>query len=247
MSHESCITTSHESCISAHHKSFVTFVAALVLAAVPNAAKAQSSAVVDEGTFMVTQNGTPLGREAFRIVRAPAPGGQVYRATGQSALGGNRVTTTLGTDSSGVPVSYESELTQRGEVVQRLNGRGRPGRFSVLIRTKNGESSHEYVLNSGALLMDEDVFHHFFFVPLAVPHSQLAVIAPGVTEPSRFRLEERGSDTVEIANRSIPSRHFALIGPTGATRDVWIDEKGRLLKVAMPERGVVALRDDPPR
>jgi hypothetical protein len=220
---------------------------ALLLAVFSVNANAQSSAVVDEGTFMVTQSGTPLGRESFRIVRAPAPGGQVYRATGQSALGGNRVSTSLGTDSSGVPVSYESELTQRGEVVQHLNGRGRPGRFSVLIRTKNGESSHEYVLNTGALLMDENVFHHFFFVPFAARHSQLAVITPRVTEPSGFRLEERGSDTVEIANRSIPSRHFVLIGPTGTTREVWIDQNGRLLKVALPERGLVALRDDPPR
>ena len=244
MNHESLINTHHESCISASH---VSFVIAFVLAMMPLTAGAQSSAVVDEGTFMVTQQGAPLGRESFRIVRAPAPGGQVYRATGQSALGGNRVTTSLSTDSSGVPVSYESEITQRGEVVQRLRGRGRPGRFSVLIQTKNGESSHEYVLNNGALLMDENVFHHFFFVPLAAQHPQLAVIAPGVTEPTGFRLEERASDTVEIANRSVPSRHFALIGPTGATRDVWIDEKGRLLKVAMPERGLVALRDDPPR
>ncbi|HEY8176065.1 MAG TPA: hypothetical protein VIF32_10250 [Gemmatimonadaceae bacterium] len=240
----SIVTTSHKSLITTIHASCVL---ALGLVMLPINAKAQSSAVVDEGTFMVTQSGTPLGRESFRIVRAPAPGGQVYRATGQSALGGNRVTTSLGTDSSGVPVSYESELTQRGEVVQRLNGRGRPGRFSVLIRTKNGESSHEYVLNNGALLMDDDVFHHFFFVPLAALHSQLAVIAPGVTEPSRFRLEERGNDTIQIANRSIPSRHFALIGPTGATREVWIDEKGRLLKVALAEKSLVALRDDPPR
>jgi len=210
-------------------------------------ASAQTSAVVDEGTFMVTQSGTPLGRESFRIVRAPAPGGQVFRATGQSALGGNRVTSSLGTDSSGVPISYESELTQRGEVVQRLRGSGRPGRFSVLIQTKSGESAHEYVLNNGVLLMDEDIFLHFYFVPLAATHAELNVISPRATEQSHYKLEERGSDTVEIASGPIPSRHFALVGPAGTTRDVWIDEKGRLLKVAIPEKGLVALRDDPPR
>src|SRR5947207_3132665 len=91
----------------------------LALALAPAAAVAQS-AVVDEGTFMVTQNGSPLGRESFRIVRAAAPGGQVFRATGQSALGENRVTTALGTDSSGIPVSYESDVTKGGEVIQQL-------------------------------------------------------------------------------------------------------------------------------
>ena|SRR5437867_3814304 len=219
----------------------------IVFALMPGIARAQSSAVVDEGTFMVTHNGAPIGRESFRIVRAPAPGGQVFRATGQSALGDNRVTTTLGTDSSGVPVSYEAELRLRDTVVQRLQGRGRPGRFSVLLGTKSGESAREYILNSGALLIDDDVFHHFFFVPFAAQHAQLIVIAPRATQQERYGLEERGTEDVEIAGRSIQSRHFALIGPNGATRDVWIDGKGRLLKVAIAEKGLVALRDDPPR
>jgi hypothetical protein len=213
----------------------------------PTVARPQTSAVVDEGTFMVTHNGAPIGRESFRIVRAPAPGGQVFRATGQSALGDNRVTTTLGTDSSGVPVSYEAELKRRDTVVQRLQGRGRPGRFSVLMQTMTSESAREYILNNGALLIDDDVFHHFFFVPLAAQHQQLIVIAPRSIHQDRYDLEERGSEDVEIAGRSIQSRHFGLTGPTGATREVWVDGKGRLLKVAMPDKGLVALRDDPPR
>ena len=223
-----------------------SYVVALAIG-LSSVAAAQTSAVVDEGTFMVTQSGTPLGRESFRIVREPAAGGQVYRATGQSALRGNRLTTSLGTDSSGVPISYESELTQHGQVVQRLRGLGRPGRFSVLIQTKSGQSAHEYVLNNGVLLMDEDVFLHFYFVPLVVAHAQVNVISPRATEPSGFRLEQRGVDTVEIASGAIAGRHFALVGPGAATRDVWIDDKGRLLKVAIPEKGLVALRDDPPR
>lgn len=205
------------------------------------------SAVVDEGTFMVTRKGAPIGRESFRIVRTPAPGGQVFRATGQSALGDNRVSTSLGTDSSGVPVSYESDLSQRGEVVQRLQGRGRPGRFSVLVQNKGGESAREYVLNNGALLMDEDVFHHFYFVPIAAQHAGVIVITPRSSEQGRFQLEERGNEDVSIAGRRIPSRHFSLVGPSGDTRDVWIDSQGRLLKVSILEKGLVALRDDPPR
>lgn len=243
MRRPSSVSVRRPSCVSVRQASCVI----ALLAMMPTAMRAQASAVVDEGTFMVTQKGAPIGRESFRIVRTPAPGGQVYRATGQSALGDNRVTTSLGTDSSGVPVSYESELTQRAEVVQRLQGRGRPGRFSVLMQTKSGESAREYVLDNGALLMDENAFHHFFFVPLAAQHPQLLVISPRASDQGRFTLEERGAGVVEIAGRSIESRHFALIGPSGASRDVWIDGKGRLLKVAIPEKGLVALRDDPPR
>lgn len=221
--------------------------AALLPGAFVPALVAQSGAVADEGTFMVTRNGVPLGREAFRIVRAPGPAGQVYRATGQSALGDNRFTTSLGTDSSGVPVSYESELSQRGEVVQRLKGRGRPGRFSVLVQTKNGEASREYLLNNGALLIDEEVIHQFYFVTMAPTKGPLVVITPRAGQQARFRLEERPAETVEIAGRGVSSRRFALGQASGSTTDVWTDASGRLLKVVIPDKGITAVRDDLPR
>jgi hypothetical protein len=205
------------------------------------------SAVVDEGTFMVTRGGAPIGRESFRIVRAPGPNGQVFRATGQSALGDVRFTTSLGTDSSGVPVTYESELSQRGEVIQRLQGRGRPGRFSVVVWTKSGEAAREYLLNNGALLIDDEVIHQFYFIPVAAARGQLVVIAPRAGRQGHYRLEERSSETVEIAGRGVATRRFALIPASGDSRVVWTDANGRLLKVSIPEKGITAVRDDLPR
>jgi hypothetical protein len=240
-------TLLHSSLISRPKVRHMAPLLAGTLAFAAGGAQTQSSAVVDEGTFMVTRNGAPVGRESFRIVRAPGPAGQVYRATGTSAIGENGFTTTLGTDSVGVPVSYASVLTHKGEVSQELTGRGRPGRFGVLVRTKSGEAAREYLLSNGALLIDDSVIHHFYFVPLAGQQSQLTVIAPRAGQQGHYRLELRGTEPVEIAGRSVPSRHFALLSAGGAVRDVWVDEKGRLLKVAIPERGLVAVRYDPPR
>jgi hypothetical protein len=208
---------------------------------------AQTSAVVDEATFTVTEKGASLGRESFRIARTPAPGGQVFLVTGTSALGESRVTSSLGTDSLGVPVSYEAVHAVRGQFVERLKGRGRPGRFSVVRETRSGESAREYVLSNAALLIDEDVFHHFYFVPVARSRSDLIVIAPRSAQHERFGVQERGAEQVEVAGRSLNSRRFALVRASGASQDVWVDEKGRLLKVSIPERGLIALRDDPPR
>lgn len=217
-----------------------------VLTAPLGTAHGQGSAVVDEGTFSVTQNGVPQGRESFRIVRAPAPGGQVYRAQGQSALGENRVTTSLSTDSSGTPVSYEATLTRASQSAQRLQGKGRPGRFGVLAQSKTGESVREYVLDNGALIIDEDVFHHFYFVPLAAQHAQIIVITPRSAQQIRLRLEQRGEEGVEIAGQTIAGRRFVLVGTDGE-RHVWVDAQGRLLRVSLPQKGLIALRDDPPR
>lgn len=217
----------------------------LGLLCAPVIVSAQTSAVVDEGTFMVTRNGAPMGRESFRIVRAPGPGGQAFLATGRSASG---MSTRLGTDSSGVPISYESDLVRGAEVIQRLRGQGRPGRFSVLVQTKTGEAGREYLLSNGALLVDDDVFHHFYFVHVAAgKREQLVVISPRAGQQERFQLEERANDTVDIGGRSIRSRHYALTDTRGASAEVWVDAQGRLLKVSIPRTGLLAFRDDPPR
>jgi hypothetical protein len=221
------------------------FIMAAILA--PTLSVAQATAVVDEGTFTVTEKGAPIGRESFRISRTPAPGGQVYLVKGQSSLREDRISTTLGVDSLGVPVSYDSEHRARGQLIQNIRGRGRPGRFSILKQTRNGESAREYLLNTGALLIDEDVFHHLYFVPRTVRNPHLVVIAPRPAVQDTFTVEDRGVETVEVAGRGLSGRRYSLVSSAGATRDVWIDEKGRLLKVAIPARGLVALRDDPPR
>src|SRR5687768_17893314 len=169
-----------------------------LLAFIPTLLTAQASALVDDGTFTISRKGAPIGREAFRIARVSAPGGQVYRGSGTTVLEDRRYTTVLGTDSTGLPVSYEARLTSPGTNL-RIEGRGRPGRFSILSSTPGGESAREYVLDNGALLMEDEVFLHFFFVPLASVSSRVTVIVPRAAQQSSFAVENRGPETVNIA------------------------------------------------
>lgn len=211
------------------------------------AAVAQQSGVLDEGTFMVSRNGAPIGRESFRIIRSPAPGGQVYQARSQSALNGDRITTILGTDSAGSPVSYEAEVVARGgRLLEKVRGSGSERRFSVIVQTRNGEASREYVLGSRALLIDADVIHQYYFVGLALA-DDYELIGPRATGQSRYRLEPRGTERLEIGGQRVDSRRFALVETGGAAAEFWLDRRGRVLKVALPDRSLVAVRDDPPR
>ena len=223
----------------------MSFLRALPLLALPTLLAGQANTLIDDGTFTVSRKGSPIGREAFRIARVPAPGGQVYRATGTTVLEDRRYTTALGTDSTGVPVSYEGRLTVGGKSL-RIEGRGRPGRFSVLSQTTGGESAREYVLENGALLMEDDVFLHFFFVPLAAASTQITVIAPSTTQQRTFAVALVGPEAVDIAGVKVPGRRFS-ISSEGDIREVWVDDLGRLLKVSIPGKNLIALRDDPPR
>lgn len=217
-----------------------------LLALLAHPARAQGSAVIDEATFTITRAGTPVGRESFRVIRAAAPGGQAFQATGTSVLGDVKATSRLGTDSIGRPVAYESEVSERGQLVQRLRGRGRPSRFSILVQTRTGESAREYMLPNGTLLLDEDLFHHFFFVGLAAKEGEVVVISPRSAQQVTMRLQAPGQDSVEVAGRVLAARRFSLSNGQGP-RHVWVDDQGRLLKVEVPDRGFVALRDDPPK
>ena len=219
---------------------------ALVLG-LPIEASAQASAVVDQATFMISRKGTPVGRESFSIIRAPGPGGQVFRASASSSLGEDRVSTTLATDSSGTPVSYDVTLSQRGETLLRLRGSGRPDRFSVVVQSKGGEAAKEYVVRPGTMLLDEDLFHQFYFVPRAARDAQVTIISPRASRRETLQLEDMGVESLPIGRQAITARRLALVDSIGGRRELWIDQLGRLLKVSIPEKGLVALRDDPPR
>jgi hypothetical protein len=195
----------------------------------------------------ITRKGAQIGRENFRIYRAPEPGGQVYRATGYTRIGDTVMTTRLGTDSTGAPVSYQSQTREKDVAVQSLEGRSRPGRFSVVARTRGGESAREYVVSNGALLIDADVFLHFYFVAKAAIGREVGVIVPSATQQTQYRVEAGGTEPVEIAGVRVTGRKYSLVSADGLARHVWVDPQGRLLKVSIPEKQIVAVRDDPPR
>ena len=57
------------------------------------------------------------------------------------------------------------------------------------------------------------------------------------------------ADVIEQVSRGEPRLivyDVQFTEPSGVIREVWVDDAGRVLKVAIPSRNIVALRDDPP-
>ena len=75
----------------------------------------------------------------------------------------------------------------------------------------------------------------------------MSVIVPRRNTQVTMRIADAGADKVTVGGTALDALHYTIADPGGADRDVWADASGRLLKVAIPSRGVVALRDDPPR
>ncbi len=221
-----------------------TAAAALIVAPAPLSGQVVT---VDEGSFTITQNGAPAGREDFSIRSTPGIGGTIYRAQSTVTLDGRRIAPSLSTDQAGAPLSYQVEV-RTGAQTERLTGQVSRGRVSIHQQGPGGASAKEYVISDGALILDDDVFHQYYFVARRSPlPASIPVLVPRRGVQVTMRLASRGDETVTIGRRTLPATHLVLTDPGTGDREIWVDSEGRVLKVVIPGRSLVAIRDDPPR
>jgi hypothetical protein len=205
-------------------------------------------ATLDEGSFTITVNGERVGREDFRIRSTPGSNGPEVVATANVSYANRRVLPQMRGDSAGVPFGYVVEVKDGQTIDERVDGVVGRGRVSARVKNSRGESANEFVVSRGALVIDDDVFHQYYFITRrANPAGTISVIVPRRNTQVSMRVADAGSEKLTIGGTTLDARRYTISDPGGADREVWADPSGRLLKVAIPSKGVVALRDDPPR
>jgi len=205
-------------------------------------------ATLDEGSFTITVSGERVGREDFRIRSTPGTAGPEIVATANVSYSTRRVLAQMRADSAGVPSRYVIEVKEGQSVDERVDGSVFRGRVSARLKNSRGESANEFVASPGALVIDDDVFHQYYFITRRQsPAGPVSVIVPRRNAQVTMRVADAGTEKLTIGGSTLDARRFTIADPGGANREVWADAAGRLLKVAIPSKGVVALRDDPPR
>ena len=224
-------------------------IASAVLLA-PTVSSAQSAQIIDQGSFTITVGNLRTGREDFRIEGTPGASGALeYVARATVVFGDKRLTPALHSDSLGAPSDYQVESRGTTAGSERWSGKITRGRVSARINNARGESAKEYIVTDGALILDDDVFHQYFFIARrasAAGAASVAIVVPRRNAQLVLKVSTAGADRVTIGTKDVEARHITLTEPSGDTRDLWVDGKGRVLKVAIPSRNLVALRDDPP-
>ena len=225
-----------------------TLAAALLGMALLSRPAPTQPATVDEGSFTITRGGSPVGREQFRIMSTPGIDGDILKSQATVSLEGRTISTSYVTDEKGAPQSYSVEVREGGAVAERATGSGRPGRISVDAQSSTSRSAKEYVASAGVLVFDDDVFHQYYFLAKrGVGSGRVPVVFPRRNVQEAMRVRQGGSDPVVIAGRAVPATKLVLQEPDGAEREIWVDGEKRVLKVAVPSRQIVAVRDAPPR
>jgi hypothetical protein len=122
---------------------------AIAAVSAPSSGLAQGGArggPIDEATLVITKAGAPWGTETFRISSVGAEGSGQLRVTAQRMVGEQRFSTSLTTDSLGVPSSYELSLKEGPIETLHLTVHAGPGRLASLASDqKRNESMKEYL------------------------------------------------------------------------------------------------------
>ncbi|MDB4948007.1 MAG: hypothetical protein JWM27_656 [Gemmatimonadetes bacterium] len=210
---------------------------------------AAQNGVVDAGTFRVFVDGRAAGTEDFSIRQAGSGTASDVTATGHVSvqlptgtleLSPRLRATGLGAD----PVSYQVDVG--GSSPQRIVGTVGSGRFSAKIVTAAGEQLREYVVSSGALVLDDGVAHHYYFLAQRGA-ARVPVIIPRENRQALATVTRRGEEQTDVGGRSVRAYHLVVQVAGGPDRHVWVDALNRVLKVEIPDRSYLAVRTEIPR
>jgi hypothetical protein len=223
-----------------------SIVLAVALLAIARGADAQT-ATLDQGTFRVSVGGREAGTETFSIRQSGTGGDAVIIASGRVVV--NAQETTSQAQVSGAtlrPAAYD--VTVQADGGQKIAGQVTGGRFTARIVSSAGENMREYLVSEGAILADDGIAHHYYFlarrldggsarVPLLIPRQSRQVWA---------NVSVQGTEAITVGGASVNARRISVQPEGGAERIVWADSEGRVLRVNVPAQQYVAERTTPP-
>jgi hypothetical protein len=207
----------------------------------------QGTGLLDQGSFSITVRGQRVGREDFTIRTGSQGVALTFVAQATVQYRERQLAPLLVADSAGVPLSYEITVRTADDATEVWKGSIVRGRMSARIQTGRGQVAREYIIPDGTLIVDDEVFHQYYFVARQRGRGSVNVLSPRSNTQSRLAITSGGEERLQIGPVELQATHLVLTDASGAQRDLWIDAEGRILRVVLPAAGIVATRDDPPR
>lgn len=223
---------------------------ALALLAAALSAAPVAAQVADSGSYRVYIEDREVGTEDFLIVQSGAGTASETSATGRVRLrladGSLELDPRLTTRGIGSdPVEYQVQVggSSPGRIVGSIGG----GRVSSRIVTPTGEQLREYVASSGAVVLEDPVAHHYYFLALRSHQGRVPVIVPRENRQVMATVTNRGEERVRVGGAEATLFHLVVQPTGGAERHVWVDALNRVMRVDIPSRGYRAERTRIPR
>jgi hypothetical protein len=222
-----------------------TMVMTAVLAAATALPAAAQTVRIDEGTFRILVGGREVGSETFAIRQNGTGADAVIIAQGRVTLeqnGASEVVASVQLAGAGLrPVAYDLEL--RGGDARRIHGSVTGRRASARIAA-GSETFREYLVTEGAVVLDDGVAHHYYFVAqrAAAGAATVPIMVPRESRQVQATIVMDAEESVSAGGTTTRARRMTVQPDGGDVRHVWIDDQGRVLRVEVPARNLVAVR-----
>lgn len=203
---------------------------------------------VDEGTLVVREDTVEIAREAFRLT-AVGTGAGVTRWKLATTIRYDRTRPVvvldpiveLGPDSS--PVSLEYTVADPREPL-RILGQLTRGRFVVRLLGRRTERAREFPAPPPTAVVDDSVFA--LYLPVAWQGRPRPVtvtaIFPRAGRRELLTVQDLGVQSTTLNRDPAALRHITVTGGEAGLVHVWLAADGRLAKVEVPSRRLVAER-----
>jgi hypothetical protein len=204
---------------------------------------AAQATVIDEGTFRLSVRGAPVGTETFTIRRSGSGAAATVVAQGRITLDtGDQTRALLQVDGPGLrPAAYQIEATGPDRLTVR--GQAAGNRFRAQVVSPTGETMREYLIGEGAIVLDDGVAHHHYFVAALTPGAAaVPVIVPRQNRQVTATLRDEGRETIDVGGQPVSARRFAFEPAGLPARTLWVDDQGRVLRLSIPDHGYLAER-----
>lgn len=221
-------------------RSALTIALAAMLGAV--APGASQTTVIDEGTFRLSVRGTPVGTETFTIRRSGSGTAATVVAQGRITLdSGEQTRALLQVDGPGLrPAAYQVEASGPDRLTVR--GQTAGNRFRAQVVSPTGETMREYLIGDGAIVLDDGVAHHHYFVAAMAAGASIPVIVPRQNRQVTATLRELAAETIQVGGQRVSARRLSFEPAGLPARTLWVDSEGRVLRLAIPDHGYLAER-----
>ena len=205
--------------------------------------------VDDEGIFVISLAGRPLGTEKFKIHSLPGKveaQGDIHLHIEQN---GKRVALEsfpdLILDPQLRPVIYT--WSQKGPQSSRLEVDFRGRLAKVRYKTIDGkEDNRDFELPHDVVILDDNVVHHYQliisrFQAMGGGKQTLRIFVPQEALPSVLTVEDVGNAATAIDGVTANLRHLLIT--TDVTHiDLWVDEQQHIERFSVPQAQLEAIR-----
>jgi hypothetical protein len=202
---------------------------------------------LDEGAFKLRVGGQEVGTETFNIRQNGSGESAVVIAVGKvvldTARGGQEINAQLSMKGPALQTSaYQVNI--EGANASKISGLVVGGRFSARIISSAGEQMREYMASDGAVVTDDGLAHHYYFLAKRVgsESARVPVLVPRESKQFSATVTSRGNEAVTIGGASVQARHLVVNITGKGQRDVWVDSQDRVLRVEVPDQKFLAER-----